>query len=632
MKRIYPKTGRITFDGGQNNKFERSIIQDNESPDCENVVFTNGAVETRQGSTKVNTAAIGSYACDGIYTRRTSTNSETMVVFAGGSMWGLGGTSFAVVASAQSVFTAGIRVATTQYEDHMFIGNGGVVPYKYNGTDFTRHGVYAPTITAAVASNGAGAIAASSQVQYKVSYVNSQLVEGNVGPASATFVLSSTGGQVLVSNIPVAPVSYGVNSRYLYRSNSGSAYLRIATLANNTATTFADNVSIASGTVTAPTDAGVPPNYSVCCYHQNRLFVNDPSNPNLVWYSDLNEPYTFGALSFIRVGDATTDLVKSISVYNNGLLIGCEKSNHIVYMPDTDPDNWESVRIKSAYGNKSPFCLLDFDNRQLFPAIENGKFVGFAAIAGDTVEAQTALLTVQAAGSDLLSDRIEPDMFDVQESLVGNISGMIYKNKAWITLTFGSGNTANNRIYQMDFSRSNLSKSSRIAWVPFTGLNAAQFTIYSGNLYYGTSLATGFVYQLEAGVYSDDGAAIDSYIWSKEFSGFDPDVNAHKDFRYANILIDKLGNYYMNVTYRVDSDSGDGNTQQVNLNPGGSLWGVMVWGVDVWGGGVMQENYRLELGTSAGKRIQFRFSNQNVAGQRFKVSYMNFTYNRKGER
>lgn len=143
---IYPSSSRIQLDGGKNNKFVRSIIQDSESPSCLNVVFTNGGVETRGGITKLNTTSVGSFVGDGIYTRRGNDSIETMVVFAGGTMWALGGTStFTAVASATSVFTAGVRVATAQYENHMFIGNGGITPHKYNGVDYTLHGVPEPT-------------------------------------------------------------------------------------------------------------------------------------------------------------------------------------------------------------------------------------------------------------------------------------------------------------------------------------------------------------------------------------------------------------------------------------------------------------------------------------------------------
>ena len=39
---VYPPQGRVTFEGGLNNKFPRALIADNESPDTFNVVFTNG--------------------------------------------------------------------------------------------------------------------------------------------------------------------------------------------------------------------------------------------------------------------------------------------------------------------------------------------------------------------------------------------------------------------------------------------------------------------------------------------------------------------------------------------------------------------------------------------------------------
>lgn len=633
-RRVYPGTGQgfLLLDGGKNNKYQRSTIQDNESPDCANVVFSNGAVETRQGVMKLNTAAIGSFAFDGLYTRRVNTGAETMVAFAGGSAWQLGGTSFTVINSAQSVFTSGIRVAAVNYENHLFIGNGGVIPYKWNGSDFTRHGVYPPpsTMTAASAATG-GALASGASYTYKVTYVNSQLVEGDLGPATTHVVTANSLGNVALTSIPVGAQSYGVSARKIYRTVAGGSTFKLVTTINdNTTTTYEDAKLDAALGEEAPTDNGVPPMYSLICYHQNRLFVNDPANPNRVNYSELGEPYTFTALGFRTIGDDAADVVKTLSVYDNSVLVECEKSKWLIYMPSSDPDDWVEIRVKSAHGSKSPFALVDFQNKKLTAAMESDKFVGFSAIEGDSVLPSATLLTISSAGSELISDRIEPDVFLVQNAQ--NISAIVYKSKAYIALAYGPGQTTNNRIYLMDFSISNLSKQQKEAWVPWTGLNAAQFTIYDGNLYYGSSTATGFVYQLESGVYNDDGAAINSYFWTKEFSGFKEDVNSHKDFRYANLLVEKTGNYYMNVSHRVDSDTGDGTSQQVDLNPGGSLWGVMVWGVDLWGGGVAQENIQLDLGTASGKRIQFKFTNQNVADQRFKVHYMNFSYNVKGVR
>lgn len=627
---VFPAKGRQQFDGGLSTKYERSIIEDNESPDCLNVVFSNGAVETRGGVTKLNTTAVGSFVFDGLYTRRDNLSVETMVAFAGGTAWQLiGNSTFTTIGSAQSVFTAGQRVSTTQYENHMFIGNGGVTPYKYNGVHFTRHGVPQATGTVSVNCTGAGSLAGV--VRYKVAFVNSQAAIGDVGPATTAYTLATGSSKtVRVSAIPIAAVSHGVNARRIYRSIDGGAYGLVSTLNDNTTTVFDDDGTTVSST-TAPTDNGEPPKYSVITQHQNRLFCDDVSNPGYVWYSNLYEPYTFASTNFRPIGDSSRDLVKGLDVYDNSVVVFCENSVYLIYMPSTDDTDWQSIRIRTQYGSKSPFSSFLYDNKLLFGAMQNTKFAGFAAIGGSTIDPEATKLDTFTAGSDLKSDRIEPDMFDIVETYVRNISSMVYKNKAYIAVTSVTGAT-NNAVYVFDFSNSNLSKDQRVSWSPLDGIAAAQFTVYNGMLYFGSATATGFVHQLETATYNDNTAAINSYIWTKEFAGIKGHENLQKDFRRIKLLVEKTGAYYMNVTYRVDSDSGDGTTVQVNLDPGGTVWNAFTWDVDDWGGGNDQEEASISLGQVSGKRLQLKFSNQNTANQRFKVYGLNITYNIKGKR
>lgn len=627
FRRIYPGTGKMTFDGGKNNKYEKSIIEDNESPDCLNVDFDAGSVGTRNGFSKVNTASVGSYVCDGLYSRKGSNNAETMVAFFNGTGYTLGGTSFTTIASAQSVFTAGVRVHAAMMENHIFFGNGSTIPYKYNGTDFTRHGVYPPTLAVSFNSNGAGN--PNGDYRYKITYVNTALVESNPSDASTTFTVASK--QISLTSLPVAPQSWGVASRRIYRTVAGgSTYLRVATVSDNSTTSYDDNVADGSLGVAAPSDNGVPPLYSAIIYHQNRLFMI--GNDNLVWYTNLDEPYTVGATNFLTVGDQSADMPIALGVYNNVLAIFCQQNVWLYYMPDTTPGNWQRIKCKSAYTSKSPFGVFTYKNKLGFAAIQNDKFVGVGAISGDAVEQDSATLSVMTVGGDLKTDRIEPDMFDMVEAYVGNISSIVFKNKAYVTMTKGTGATTNNRVYVMDFSISNLSKNQKEAWVPWTGLSAAQFAVYAGSLYYGSSSATGFVYKMASGVYTDDGTAINSYYWTKEVAGDGDESSFNKDFRYANLLVDLAGAYYMSVAVRTDSDSGDGTNYQLDLDPNASTWGSMVWGRDTWGAGATQKDMRLYLAGARGKRVQYKFSNQNTTSQRFKVHWMNFTYNIKGPR
>jgi hypothetical protein len=627
---VYPPSGENLFDGGKNNKFERSIIEDNESPDCANVVFDAGSVGTRNGFAKVNTASVGSFVNDGLYTRRGTGNAETMVAFFGGTGYTLNATSLVTIGSAQSIYTAGQRMGSAQMENHAFFGNGAITPYKYNGTAFTRHGIPAPSNVISINSNGAGN--PNGDYTYKVTFLNSALAEGNPSSASATFTVASK--KILITSIPVAPQSHGVSARRLYRTigTSGTVWYRVATISDNTTTSYDDNIGDASLGTTPPSDNGEPPNYSTIIYHAGRLFCDDPANPGFVWYSNLEDPFTWGALNFRAVGDQSTDFVKGFGVQDNSIVVFCERNVWIIYMPSTDPSGWITIKAKSSYTSKSPFGIFNYNDKVGFPAMQNDKLVGIAALVGDTVEPTSTNLERATVGSELKSDRIEPDVFDFQESYVRNISSIVFKNKAYLSVTKGTAQTQNNRVYVMDFSIDNLSKNQKEAWVPWTGISASQFTIYNGELYYATSTATGFIYKENSGVYSDDGTAINSYFWTKEFSGQKGEGSLSKDFRHTNLLVDLAGAYFMNVAIRTDSDSGDGTNYPVDINPNGSLWGTMVWGVDTWGAGSYQKDVKLPLSGARGKRIQFKFSNQNTAGQRFKVHWQNFTYNLKGPR
>jgi hypothetical protein len=630
FRKLYPPSGKNLFDGGLNSKFEKSIIQDNESPDCLNVVFENGSVGTRNGFKKVNTASVGSFACDGLYTRQGTNNAETMIGFYGGHGFAFAGTSFVTIPSAQSLFTAGQRMGGALMENHLFVGNGGTIPYKWNGTDFTRHGVYEPSTMSASFSTGAAGNP-NGAYQYKVVYRNSALVAGNPSTASATFTVANT--KISIACLPIAPQSWGVDSRRLYRTvTSGATFFLVGTINDNTTTAYIDDTADSSLGAVAPSDKGVLPKYSTIIYHANRLFFNDTDNPGFVGYTDLNEPYTVASTNFQIVGNQSSDLVKGFGIEDNHLVVFCEKNVYVIYMPSTDPNDWRVIKAKSSYTSKSPHGIFSYNNKVGFPAMQNDKFVGIAALVGDSVEPSAELLTSATMGSELKSDRIEPDMFDIQEAYVGNISSIVYKNKAYISMTKASGNTTNNRTYVMDFSIDNLSKQQKEAWAPWSGINVAQFTIYAGSLYYGSSTANGFLYKEDVGVYADSGSAINSYFWTKEFVGYKGEESYSKDFRYTNILVDLAGAYFMNIGVKTDSDSGSGTEYAVSVDPESSLWGTMVLGVDTWGGGSYQKDIKFSLGGARGKRIQFKFSNQNTINQRFKVHWQNFTYNLKGPR
>lgn len=629
FQRIYPAKDRVKLDGGLNTKFDKMLIADNETPAAANVIFDDNAAQTRGGTAKLNTNAVGSFVCDGLFTRHDRSGGQTMVAFFGGTAYGLTGSSFVTIGSSQSIFTMGMDVTAAEQENQIFFGNGGVTPYKYNGAEFTRHGVPAPTSAPSAVSAATGVL--TGDYRYKIVYVNSGLVEGNAGASTATFAVTS--GTIGLSGIPVAPQSFGVNTRRIYRTEAGgSTWKRVATLNDNTTTTYHDNIADASLGVAAPSDQGEPPNYSFCVYHRGRLFMNDPGNLNYIWYSELDTPYVVKTTNFLSLGDNTQTLVRGAQSYGEHLLVFGDMWAELIYMPSTDPTDWVKVRIQSPYGCRSPFALPLYNNKIMFPALQNGILVGFAAIKGSAVAPDVTLLTTSSMASDQVSGKIEPDVEQIQSGYIGKIRAIVFKNKIYISVTHGSGQTANNRIWVYDFSTNRLEKQQEGAWMPWTGLNPACFTIYDGKLYYGTSTATGFVYEMNRTTYNDDGAAIDSYIWSKEFQGGKGDELYTKDWRYINALLERSGAYNVEVRYRTDSDDGVGNQLLVDVNPGGALWGTLRFGTDSWNAGQNAKEEKVFIGAARGQRIQFKFSNLNTANQKFKIIGFNMGYNLKGKR
>ena len=642
---VFPAKGYQKFDGGMNSKFEKSLIKDDESPDCLNVVFSNGAVATREGTAILNTAAVSAQVGDGIYVRHTDAGAESMVVWAGGTAFVLSGTTFSTIASSQQVYTAGVRVCAAEYENHLFMCNGYVLPYKYNGSAFTRHGVYPTSASASFVSETSSTGLLNGSYNWKFTSVNSQAVESDISTATASYSL--TNGKASITSIPVAPQSWGVNARNIYRTVAGGVtYKYVGQIADNTTTVYTDNVADSALGVLAPDSNGVPPLYNTIAMFRDRLFVNDLSNPNYVFYSNLGDPYNFDPLNFFKIGDATSDLVRVLFVYDNSIMVGCNNSIHKIILDDDDPNFWYSVRLRTNFGCKSPFAPILFNNKALIPAMQNSKMIGFAAISGASIDPQSTTLDKSSQFSELKSDPIEPDIFGIQEAYITNISGLVYQNKAYFCVTYSG--TTNNRVYVADFSLGKRDQADEIIWSPITGINAAQMCVYDSKIYYISSTNNGFVYRFYAGAdtnYIDNTTAIDSYFFTKEFSGLPGHESYQKDFRKVHLLVDKSGDYSMALRAKVDSVAGVGQEYIIDLDPGSYLYAATGTtnaqsmnsaGANppgpLWGSGQTQEDIEVFLNGITGKRIQFKFANRNTTNQKMKVHGLTFTYNIKGQR
>lgn len=618
------------FDGGLNSRHETGQIHHTESPDCLNVVFDDRTVKTREGSSDLTTSGIGSFSCDGLFTVNYNSGNQSMVAFWDDSAYALSGTTFVTIGSSQGLYSGGTRVDASMYLDVIFFGQGNT-PMKYNGTDFTRHGVNEPEYTASYVTAG-GSNVLNGTYQYKVAFVNSYAATGDL--QSAAVQITASNETVSVTSVPVAPQSFGVAQRKIYRTDDGGAIFKlIGTIADNTTTTFTDNVASASAGAAADTDAGLPPNWRYSISFQDRLFVvEDGSEPQYVYYSNLGDPFIFPSTSFIKVSRGDGEKIVGLGAHSNSLIIYKENSVWALYMPDTTASNWVLIKTNAKYGAASHRSIVDYAGSQIYLGQRNTKVTGFYGMQGSAAEPQATNFISSSLFADDRSDRIEADIFDIQESYKENTAGIEFKNKIYFAVSHGTGTTQNNRIYVYDFHRRTETEEIVAAWVPWTGLNIAMFTVYDGKLYGADSRANGMVYQLEDGTYTDSGSAIDSYYWTKEFDETPSDRDMEKDFRTAHYEVQNTGDWDMAILYRTNSEDSTGELNTINLDAGGNNWQSFNWGQANWDAGTNRKNVKISLKGSRGKRIQFRFDNRNTASSWFKVIRGRFYYNRRGLR
>jgi Ca2+-binding RTX toxin-like protein len=117
-----------------------------------------------------------------------------------------------------------------------------------------------PTDAPSAAASGSGNLNGS--YTYKVTFVDGDNGESVPGPASTG--VAAANNQVNLTNIQIGPP--GTEKRRVYRSNAGGPYKLVKELADNSTTSFTDNVANGSEGATAPTANS---------QKQHRLELND---------------------------------------------------------------------------------------------------------------------------------------------------------------------------------------------------------------------------------------------------------------------------------------------------------------------------------------------------------------------
>lgn len=615
------------FDGGLNTSDNPTLIDPTESPDCLNVVFDDrGAVNTRPGSAKWNTTAIGSFPVDwGI------SYSNNQIVWANGTMYttsGVSGTTFTAITQSSGKFSTGVKVAAIVYQNILFTSDGTNGPWKYSGDgNFYNMGIDTPNPP--VASGTSAGCVSTGTYYYAVSFVNSQVVEGDISAASNSVTISSS-STIGLTSIPVGSSLAGVNARYIYRAEAASGPFRyITTVSGNTITTLADTVPNGAEGKPPILDGTKPDAFKTIDLHKERLFFDSAEDRSFLRYTEIGNPFIAPGANEEPILQGNGESIVAIASQDSILIAFKENfAQGIITVDPADDTTWQKADLPTNLGIVSAKAWTRMENGIMFIGRQYKKLTGLHYLTGlQVVEGSDGKLR-----SLTMSKKVEPTLLeDIAQSAYSSVVLSTYGNRLYFSFPFTTTST-NNRIMWLDLTRVGMNGQPG-SWSFWSGINANCFYTHNGLLFSGDSTSTGFVRQLNKDDFNDSGSAIDSYFWTKQIGGEKEGVldSYFKDLREIYLWVEQVGTYYMNARVRTDGDTSNGVAYPIYLDTTSSLWGTAIWGVDTWGTARTNLETRIPMGY-LGRRFQIRFDNQNTIDQGFKVHRLELGFNLRRRR
>lgn len=275
----------------------------------------------------------------------------------------------------------------------------GGVSYIFTTAKTKLMGAQAPvTAPTAGAPTAGGAIPVGSHT-YKVTFMYYDFEESNGSPSSAVQTTTAGNQTIALTTIPIG--GYGVTARRIYRDNNDGSYLLLATLGNNTATTYLDTLAVGSTPTPMPLFNDTPPTFSKIALWQDSLFIAPVGETNGIRYSNPGEPDIYDPDNFIIC--QSDDVVTALYVYNGKLYVfGLHSFGSI---EGTTPDTYYYRNISNLIG-----CV---DNRSIqvrsivsVPTLWWLSDKGFYYSNGSTVE----------YGSDYIQDLVNLNIAQVNYS------------------------------------------------------------------------------------------------------------------------------------------------------------------------------------------------------------------------
>ncbi len=385
--------------------------------------------------------------------------------------------------------TSGLRYTWATYKDKA-IGCGGTDRcQKYDGhtqitanTDGSRtENIITADLGAPFAEQNTGAnLDASSWYQYKIQGTNGSTTWYSEA-VSNPILTGSTVRDITLTDIPLFPS--GTTSRSIYRTEgqanraalSGATFKLVASVANNTATTYNDAVADGSLTTawsTSGKSALTPPIAKFVTLHKDRLFLANAPNLNsyIYWsYPFRSDIFSASDYDYVRIddGDEITGQIEMLG--------------KLVYFKTNSITNFET---QSTDDTKWPFYTYSFTGCPAPYSIANSP-LGVFYLGWDGIYIYTG------EESQLVSDVVTASIRDILASNRNEVVGTYFQGEYQLAYTSDkSGSSDNNVVMVLDTVRDSYVLDDR---------SVGSFTTFDsgndyGTLYMGSSVTGGEVF------------------------------------------------------------------------------------------------------------------------------------------
>lgn len=314
--------------------------------------LTNGALAKRKGGTNYNGSLLTTAAKDQYEAIFADGTHHLLAVEGGRLSYSPGDTTFTTVTSGYS------SISNFEFEmalDRVYFGNGitdqvydrttsyGGVTYTAPKTKVMGCQVPGSACSAALVVDGTANQVPAGAHTYKITYLYYGFEESNGSTASGVVTADGAHTQVSLTSVPTG--GYGVTARKVYRDNNDGNYVLLATISDNTTTTYTDKNP--SGGAVIPADNGVPPAFSLVKAWLDRLFFGKiAGDPYSIYYSAPGLPDIVYGTNFFKCNQG--DPIVAIVVYLGRLVVLNRQS--VGQILGTTSDTFRYVNIQTGVG------------------------------------------------------------------------------------------------------------------------------------------------------------------------------------------------------------------------------------------------------------------------------------------